>query len=51
VLLTDAGRDKLVDALDNIGESTGDTQIVTGRKSSRMHTAYHAQPSRSARIH
>lgn len=48
VLLTDAGREKLVDALDNAGESAGDTQLVAARRSRRL-PATPAKSSRPAR--
>jgi len=51
IVLTDAGRDKLVDALDNIGESAGDTQIVSARKTARVRPSYHAKPVKSAGAH
>ena len=51
VVLTDAGREKLIDALDSIGESGGDTQVVSARKGPAARHAHKAQPVKSARGH
>lgn len=48
LLLTDAGREKLVDALDNVGESAGDTQLVTATRHSRRLPASPAKSTRPA---
>jgi hypothetical protein len=50
VLLTDAGREKLVDALENAGESAGNTQLVTSVRRSRRLPASPAKSSRPARL-
>ena len=49
VLLTDGGREKLVDALENAGESTGNTQLVSTARRSRRVPASPAKSSRTAR--